>query len=401
MARKKVHKQKHETTLVSHRTPNLAYLDAGGTADVLVSGRGVAASQQLPLLHHMAKFNSHPHRELAECVRLLVRAGADLNTMLGPDDRTALMRAAEACCCAQVLQAFMQNGAEATVRSRRDKKTALHLAAASGCAAGCELLLAGQGSLIHMIARGAPRCGLQWHLDTNINMTPLMAACVKGRPSMAACLIEAGADVNAEDCEGYTATMTAVQHNSFAVLQLLLDCGADIHASNEEGNLLMMAARAGHVHMMELLVQRGLSIHTAHALGGTLLMLAAQNGHKLAAEWLLQHGVAVDAEDMLGYTALHCASSSSSNDTAAVAELLLANGPDLNKCTALGRSGLDMAAYCNNVQCVEVLIAAGAAVNSSVIDQASPLHVAVMQNSSGVAQLLLEHGCNSSHEQCD
>jgi ankyrin repeat protein len=323
MARKKVHKQKPESTLVPHRTPNLsvlldiaksgdaaqamkAYLDAGGTAGVLVSGRGVAASQQLPLLHHMAKFNSHLHRELAECVRLLVRAGADINAMSGPNDRTALMRAAEACCCTQVLQAFMQNGAEVTVRSKRDKKTALHLAAAAGRATSCDLLLAREHSLIHMkdsqgctalmyaVASGSVNTvrvlhqhGADVNAFTNIGMTPLVAACLKDRVSMAAYLIEAGADVNAEDCEGYCATMTAVQHNSFAVLQLLLDCGADIHASNERGNLLMMAARAGHVHTMELLEQRGLSIHTAHALGGTLLMLAAQNGHKLAAEWLL------------------------------------------------------------------------------------------------------------------
>jgi hypothetical protein len=39
---------------------------------------------QLPLLHHMALSNSHPHRELAEVVRLLIEAGADINVKAGP-----------------------------------------------------------------------------------------------------------------------------------------------------------------------------------------------------------------------------------------------------------------------------------------------------------------------------
>jgi hypothetical protein len=39
----------------------------------------------LPLLHYMALCNLHPHNELAECVRLLVEAGADINAIAGPE----------------------------------------------------------------------------------------------------------------------------------------------------------------------------------------------------------------------------------------------------------------------------------------------------------------------------
>jgi hypothetical protein len=75
MARKKAQKAKSETTLVPHRTPNLsdllaraesgasalavkAYLDAGGSTDVLVNSGDAVAMQQLPLLHHMVLFSS-------------------------------------------------------------------------------------------------------------------------------------------------------------------------------------------------------------------------------------------------------------------------------------------------------------------------------------------------------
>jgi hypothetical protein len=89
MARKKTQKKGQETTLVPHRTPNLsamleeaksgnaaqavkAYLDAGGSADALVHGDGAAAEHQIPLLHYMAFYSKHPHKELV-CCRLFCR----------------------------------------------------------------------------------------------------------------------------------------------------------------------------------------------------------------------------------------------------------------------------------------------------------------------------------------
>eukprot|EP00953_Heterococcus_sp_UTEX-ZZ885_P034558 17884-Heterococcus_DN1.PRE.3 len=124
MARKKALKKQQGTTLVPHRTPNLsalleraksgdatqaveAYLDAGGSAGVLVQAHG----QQMPLLHFMALHNNHPHTELAESVQLLLDAGADINAKSGVDDYTALMRASPRRCCAAAVQAFLQNGA--------------------------------------------------------------------------------------------------------------------------------------------------------------------------------------------------------------------------------------------------------------------------------------------------
>jgi Ankyrin repeats (3 copies) len=172
MARKKALKKKaRETALVPHRAPNLsalleraksgdsalavkAYLDAGGSVEAVVHGKGPAAILQLPLLHYMVMYNAHPHAELSESVRLLVDAGADISTMAGPDDnsRNALMCASTSDCCNKMLQVFLDHGADMLMPCRGHGRTALHWAAGFGRSDSCELLLAKESSLMHVRA---------------------------------------------------------------------------------------------------------------------------------------------------------------------------------------------------------------------------------------------------------
>jgi ankyrin repeat protein len=165
MARKKAQKEKAETTLVPHRTPDLssllqraqtgdsaitvkAFLDAGGVAGALVPGGGPSGMQPIPLLHHKALYNSHPHAELAESVTLLVAAGVDINCLSSDVSRIPLMFASDKSCCTRVLQVFLQSSAD-VLASTSSSVTTLHHAAVSGRTASCELLLARERSLIH------------------------------------------------------------------------------------------------------------------------------------------------------------------------------------------------------------------------------------------------------------
>eukprot|EP00953_Heterococcus_sp_UTEX-ZZ885_P041910 21347-Heterococcus_DN1.PRE.1 len=433
MARKGTHrKRQQETTLVPHRTVNLndllaraesgasalavkAYLDAGGSADVLVNSGDAVAMQRLPLLHHMVLYNAHPHTELTESVRLLVVAGADINATSGPDgnERTVLMCASERSCCVKALQITLQNGADVLV-SAADGTTALHLAAAAGRSDSCVLLLARAGSLVHIknvigctaimqaVAFGSldtVKILCQYGADINIlnahSVTPLIAACVYKRADIVAYLIEAGADVNAVDCDGHRPLVIAVQNNSSVLVQLLIDQGADIATTDAAGrNAMFAAAAAGLVLMLELLVQCGLSITAADNTGTTLLMTAAVGGRKPAAEWLLQHGAAVNAVDIEGCTALHCASMNCCDDAAMVA-LLLASGADVHTRSLRHQTALDVAAGEGRIECARALIAAGADINNTDSNGITNLHLAVQASHSAVAQLLLEHGATA------
>jgi ankyrin repeat protein len=419
--------QVEETALVPHRTPDLsslleraqsgdsavavrAYLDAGGSIDVLV--HGAPGVRQLPLLHHMILDNCHPHNELAECLRLLIEAGADINANLGTRVAiTPTLAASEKKCCCKVLQACLQLGGD-VLATRSDGITALHQAAAAGRTDGCELLLARESSLVHIrdangftalmhaVAYGTldtvklfRQHGADLGTVSSYGTTLLMAACLYKRSDMASVLIAAGADVNAVDYrQGQSALMIAAEKNSSALVQLLLHHGADTSVTDGKGqDALFVAASAGHVRMLELLVQRGLSTTTVDCRGCTLLMIAAERGHEPAAEWLLQQGAAVNAVNVDGATALHYASMHSSDD-AAMIELLLANGADVHKRANSGRTALDVAAFRGHIDCARVLIAAGADVNCAHSNGVTSLHLAVTSHHTAVAQLLLQHG---------
>jgi uncharacterized protein len=434
MARKK--QKPKETTLVPHRTPNLsallerakngdsaaavtAYLTAGGSANSLVQSGGGRAAQQLPLLHQMACHSAHPHTELAESVRLLVEAGADINLKAvapsSDDHRAAVMCAAQRTCCSKVLHAFLQSGADVSIADAFGT-TALHLAAVAGRADSCELLLAradssihaknenGWTALMHAAARGyldGVQLLLQHGADVNVrdakDRRPLFAACKCNDADVAACLIEAGADVNAVDSDAECALLAAVQSNSSALVRLLLDSGADIKATGLAGhNALFRAVTFGHVPMMEILVRRGLKLTAVDSTGSTLLMLAVSGDQKLVAEWLLERRAAVNAINEEGYTALHVVNINGFDADATVNRVLLAHGADVHVRAKLGSTALNVAAHVGYSECVKVLLAAGADVNSGDCNNLTSLHMAVTENHSAVAQLLLEHGATAA-----
>jgi ankyrin repeat protein len=391
-----------------------AYLDAGGSPIARLQ-RG---AQHMALLHYMAFCSTHPHSELAESVRLLVAAGADINiiTATEPDGYTALMCAVTRECCTTPLQVLLNHGADACMRSSNYGKTALHQAAGAGRADSCALLLAKETSLIHLkdadgitalscaVISGSSQAVaviVQHGADVNAvddcGMTVLKEACMHNQIDVVRYLIQEGADVNAADSESHCALYVAVMSNNTMLAQLLLDHGALINRTDASGQTVMfMATHEGHVSMMELLAERGLRTTAVDNDNNTLLMEAVVTGQIAAAEWLLQHGVAVNAAHRLGFTALHRAcehssSSSSSRDETTMIELLLANGADVSKCNTSGSTALNYVAGNGHLEYAKVLIAAGADVNHSNSNGLTVLHVAIIKNHAAVVQLILEH----------
>ena len=64
--------------------------------------------------------------------------------------------------------------------------------------------------------------------------------------------------MNARDMFGYPPLMRAVQGGNTEITQLLLDAGADVNAENNNGKTaLMLALEYGHTEVVELIRKAG------------------------------------------------------------------------------------------------------------------------------------------------
>jgi uncharacterized protein len=189
----------------------------------------------------MAYTSAHPHTELAESVRLLIDAGADINGSFNTpdgDDFTVLMCAVECTCCTAVLNVLLQAGADPCARCSRLRETALHRAARLGSVESCELLLT--------------RAGVQLQARDENSWTALMHAAHFGREDNVQLLLQHGADINAVDSLGTTPLITACGQQHVEVVACLLEAGADVDvADNNRYSALIVAAECDSTALMQ------------------------------------------------------------------------------------------------------------------------------------------------------
>lgn len=95
------------------------------------------------------------------------------------------------------------------------------------------------------------------------NYTPLMLAATRGSTSVVRCLVEAGADLEAENDEGRTAILCVSEDHDAAleVARTLIEAGTDLHHRDENGNTaVLVAANRVNLGLMELLLSAGADV---------------------------------------------------------------------------------------------------------------------------------------------
>jgi ankyrin repeat protein len=148
-------------------------------------------------------------------------------------------------------------------------------------------------------------------------------------------LINAGADVNTDDDDGQ-----AVLYNVSdpAIVQLMLDNGADSNHRDEDGyTALSRACATGDEDIVELLISRGGDVKTQSDRGRTLLMLAVMHGHPSTVNVLLDKSISIYDRDTGGDTVVSLAVYVSRRDAA---QRLIAAGADVNITDADGATPL-------------------------------------------------------------
>ena len=153
-------------------------------------------------------------------------------------------------------------------------------------------------SLLYVAAEKNQLDKINFLLDNGANVniknergsTPLNVACDKNALDAVQLLIDRGADVNTRTNRGNTPLSCAASGKGCTLLntvafsttydftnvaEILLDNGADVNLQNP----LLIAARAGNLKMVKLLLAKGANINATDTTGQNVLQIAEQQGH--------------------------------------------------------------------------------------------------------------------------
>ena len=141
---------------------------------------------------------------------------------------------------------------------------------------------------------------------THENVNLLMVAADRGSVEIATWLVEeVGLEVGALDVNQASALLHAVWSGQVAVAEYLATQGANTHETWNGSDLLMYLAPAGHVPMAGWLIDsQQISVHTRDASGSNALFLAAGAGHMGLVEYLVERGASPHRRDGEGRTLL-------------------------------------------------------------------------------------------------
>ena len=142
---------------------------------------------------------------------------------------------------------------------------------------------------------------------TSVRGKQLLKASVQGDDESVRHLLQAGADPDAKDEDGYTALMLAIIWNHFGVVEQLLQFGADsnVKSKNKASTALMTAAYWGLSKVVRHLLQSDADPDAKNVYGETALMMAARKGRSKIVRDLLNAGANPNLKfERFGLTAL-------------------------------------------------------------------------------------------------
>ena len=112
------------------------------------------------------------------------------------------------------------------------------------------------------------------------NMTLLHHAVHGGQEEIVNMLVDAGADCDLKDSEGWTAVHTASDKGNGNIIKKLIVGGGDVSSKdNYKRTPLHLSSMNGHTECVGILLEEGASAGVKSVVGMTALLYAASNGH--------------------------------------------------------------------------------------------------------------------------
>ncbi|HTA46445.1 MAG TPA: ankyrin repeat domain-containing protein [Bryobacteraceae bacterium] len=241
---------------------------------------------------------------------------------------------------------------------------------------------------------------LQQKTDVNAaqadGMTALHWAVRQDDLDTAKLLIHAGANVQAATRLGITPLAIACSNANAALIRLLLSAGANPNFAGENGETaLMIASRLGDIEPLRALLDGGAEVNAKDtAAQSTALMVAIRENHPEVVKLLIAHGADVNTTTRVGQKPAPRAPNAGGGSHGAGINRGGVPERGQQDPTPGGMTPLLYAARDGELDLAQMLVGAGADVNTAEANKINPLQMAIENGHVGLAKFLLDHGAD-------
>ena len=191
---------------------------------------------------------------------------------------------------------------------------------------------------------------------TKYNWAPVHAAACGGFVDVLGCLVTRGADILAEDNDGYSVLHIAAQQGEINTIRYLIHAYPKLlHRKDNKGlNVVYHAAKSGHTDVFKILLELGSDVSVCNSMGQNSFHIACINGHLDIVSVLLdKRKYLLEVKDKALWTAAHYACL---YGHLSVLQLLVKHGTDLMAVTFEGYTALHIACEEGYAVIVEYLL---------------------------------------------
>uniref|UniRef100_A0A674P3G7 Euchromatic histone-lysine N-methyltransferase 2 n=1 Tax=Takifugu rubripes TaxID=31033 RepID=A0A674P3G7_TAKRU len=211
--------------------------------------------------------------------------------------------------------------------------------------------------------------------DAQNKRCALHAAAQRGLLDICYMLVQAGANVDAQDKDLRTPLVEAIINNHIEVARYLIQSGACVYHVEEDGYTgLHHAAKLGNLEIVNMLLETGqVDVNAQDSGGWTPIIWAAEHKHLDVIKVLLNRGADVNIADKELNVCLHWAAYAGSVD---IAELVLNAGCSLSSVNTHGDTPLHIASREGYLECVRLFLSRGADIDIMNREGDTPLTLA-------------------------
>ncbi|MBQ3455936.1 MAG: ankyrin repeat domain-containing protein, partial [Synergistaceae bacterium] len=232
------------------------------------------------------------------------------------------------------------------------------------------------------------------------------AAVVKGKKKLIKFLSDCGADINAEDMNGYNPLFLAVTANKPRVVKWLIDLGADVNTKSDAGYTPLTYTALMQVKDLRIKGTRNISpsiivsLMKAGAVYDEAMIIAVKSGNIPFLELILENGADINRKCWFEAEQTPLAAAMFTGEQGIDAEMvkfLADNGADVNEIFALGEetftTALNVSITSDRPDIAEILLSHGADPNYRDPSGRTALVYAVVTGEE-ILRVLLSHGAD-------